>query len=239
MGVMAASGAEASLRPATLMTAAIERLYVVFAAHPPRPDIAYCPHCTSAEDVASIASAPLPHLTAAAIDRYIPKALTTFGDAHDLRAVLPRIVELLAARRLATDPAVLFAKLSRAGWRSWPLEERAAIEDALSALWLSALATHPSEQRAWRLLTALAEATDDVKSQLDDWQLVLFSSAPEREMGLAQLLALDAAVARWDGDAAPLFWSPRPGPASQLERFLRRPAIANHRHHASELEQGD
>jgi hypothetical protein len=232
MSVMAATGAEVSLQPAALVAAAVDRLYAVFGASPQRSRVEFCRHCTTDDEVASIASTPVRELTAADLDRYLPKALTTWGDADDLRMVLPRVVELMSAHALATDPAVPLTKLARAGWRGWPHEQQAAIEDALSALWLSALATPPFEHRAWRLLTAIAEATDDVKPQLDDWQLVLFSSAPEREVALAQLLELDGAVTRWNGEAAPLFWSPRPGPASQLERFLRRPAIANQRRHA-------
>ena len=120
-------------------------------------------------------------MPAAAIDRWLPHATSTWGTAEDLRALLPRVLELFADGALATSPEVLFGKLRQAGAGGWDVEEQAAVEDVVTAVWLATLASDPPRagHPAWRLLVAMAELGGDLTPFLDDWTLLLGSGAAE------------------------------------------------------------
>ena len=53
--------------------------------------------------------------------------------------LLPRTLELFAAGQLTTSPEILFTKLRVAGVHSWTVEEQAAVEDLITAVWLAGL----------------------------------------------------------------------------------------------------
>ena len=213
--------------PEHLLELALERVYAAFAPHSLggamqvwRPDV-------TAGDVAAL-SGPRREVTPEAIDRWLPHAVTTWGTADDLRALLPRALELFAAGRLTTSPEVLFTKVRLAGVATWTVEEQAAVEDLITAVWLATLVTHPSAtgHPAWRLLVGLAELGDELSPFLDDWLLMLGSAAPERATARHHLQDLVAAVGRQraigDGIAG-LFWSPHPDEVARLEIWLASP----------------
>ncbi len=218
MGTVAGGGPT----PAHLVELALERVYAAFshqvlaeAMQVWRPDI-------TEDDVAAL-SGPLHEISPDAIDRWLPRAVTTWGTADDLRVLLPRALELFAAGALATSPEVLFTKLRLAGVATWTVEEQAAVEDVITAVWLAGLGTYPSAtgHPAWRLLIGLAELGDELSPYLDDWLLMLGSAAPERATARHHLRDFVAAVER--AGVADLFWTPRPAEVARIETWLASP----------------
>ena len=226
MGIVA-EGSTTHGHPAHLVELALERVYTAFANHAMGAAMAvWRPDVTEA-DVAAL-SGPLRAVTAEAIDRWLPHAVTTWGTAEDLRVLVPRTLELFASGQLTTSPEILFTKLRVAGVHSWTVEEQAAVEDLITAVWLAGLVTHPSAtgHPAWRLLVGLAELGDELSPFLDDWLLMLGSAAPERATARRHLQDLVAAVARQDAigeGIAGLFWTPRPAEVARLEMWLASP----------------
>lgn len=225
-----AAGSTTHGHPEHLLGLAVERVYAAFAARSLgaampvwRPDI-------TAADVAAL-SGPLRRVAPEAIDRWLPHAVTTWGTADDLRALLPRVLELFATGRLTTSPEVLFGKVRLGGVTTWSVEEQAAVEDVITAVWLATLVCHPSTtgHPAWRLLVGLAELGDELSPYLDDWLLMLGSAAPERAPARDHLRDLVAAVSHRaaDGGVASLFWTPRPTEAARLETWLASPFTTN------------
>jgi hypothetical protein len=210
--------------PDELVALAVARAYRAFARHRlgssmtvRRPDV-------TVEDVLALA-VPRREVTAAAIDRWLPHAATTWGTAGDLKALLPRVLELFVAGRLASTPEVLFGKLHQVGLGEWPLEERAAVDDVVSALWVATLTAHPAPTSypAWRLLAALAELGDPLTPFLEDWDLLrqradALGEAARRH--LADLAERAQRAAGRSGGLHSLFWSPHPVEGDRLRRWL-------------------
>lgn len=230
MATMGDRGAvEATPPPDKLLGLAVERSYLSFAHNRLGRSMVMRRGDVTRADVAAL-SGPIRSVAAAAIDRWLPHAVTTWGTAEDLRALLPRVFELLTAGLLDTPPEVLFAKLRHAAVPDWPIDEQAAVEDVLAALWLATLTRHPSPigLPAGRMLTALAELGRDLHPYLDDWLLLLSSHAPEAEPARQHLedLARQVQSLRRSGlDAAALFWRPHPDEAARLEAWLASPFI--------------
>jgi hypothetical protein len=226
MGDLAASDINHA-HPEHLLGLAVERVYAAFASHSLGAAMPVWRQDVTASDVAAL-SGPVRDVDPEAIDRWLPHAVTTWGTADDLRALLPRVLELFAAGRLSTSPEVLFTKVRLAGVTSWTVEEQAAVEDLITAVWLAGLAAHPSASGhpAWRLLVGLAELGDELSPFLDDWLLMLGSAAPERATARHHLRDLVAAVERHKaagGGVASLFWTPRPTEVARLETWLASP----------------
>src|SRR3954454_15202872 len=86
---------DAPLEPEELVDLALGRAYATFAAHRIGPSMVVRRADVTPADVAALA-VPVVTVTAAALDAWLPHAATTWGDAADLRALLPRVLELLA-----------------------------------------------------------------------------------------------------------------------------------------------
>ncbi len=171
--------AEATPQPDQQLGLAVERAYRAFERNRLGRSMVVRRADVTAQDVAAL-SGPIRSVSAAAVDRWLPHAVTTWGTAEDLRALLPRVFELLTAGLLDTPPELLFAKLRHADAAGWPLDEQGALDDVLSTLWLASLVQHPSPLGvpAGRVLTALAELGREISPQLDDWLLLLASGTP-------------------------------------------------------------
>lgn len=181
-------------------------------------------------DVAAL-SGPIRSVPAAAIDRWLPHAVTTWGTEDDLRALLPRVFELLTAGLLTTPPEVVFAKLRHADPPRWPTDEQAALADIVAALWLATLTQHPTPLGvpAGRVLTALAELGDDISSYLAEWDRLLRAADDVGGLARRHLAELVARVDRLrptGHDVSDLFWSPRPVEATRLELWLASARLA-------------
>jgi hypothetical protein len=214
-------------QPEQILGVAVEHAYAAFAANRIGPTMVVHRRDVTPAEVAAL-GAPIRSVPTAAIDRWLPHAITTWGTARDLRALLPRVLELLTAGLLTTPPEALFAKLHQAEADTWPPEEQAALEDVLAALWLTTLARHPSPVGipAGRLLTSLAELGRSISPYLDDWLLLLTSNAEEGGPARQHLrdLARRVETLRSSGlGVADLFWSPHPAEAARLEEWLASP----------------
>jgi len=218
---------DAAPPPHKLLGRAIEHSYTVFAHNRLGPSMVVRRPDITAADVAALAG-PVHSIPAAAVDRWLPHAVSTWGTAEDLRALLPRVFELLTAGLLATPPEVVFAKVRQADAADWPLEEQAAVDDVVATLWLTTLAQHPATIGipAGRVLTSLAELGRDLSPYLDDWLLLASShargAAPARAH-LTDLLRQVDALRRRGLDVASLFWSSHPEEAVRLDRWLSSP----------------
>lgn len=217
----------ASPRPDQLVTLALDRAYLAFSGHRVGPKMTTRRDDISSSDVEALCG-PVRTTSAEAVDRWLPHALTTWGTEGDLRALLPRVLELLALGQLRTPPETVLGKVRRAAAGSWSVEEQAAVDDVLSALWVATLSTWPPRAAlpAWRLLVAVAEMGVELSAFLDDWMLVLGTSPGDESPGRRHLRALDAKVAGVEargGSIAELFWTHNPLEASRLETWLRSP----------------
>ncbi len=157
------------------LNVAVGELYKVFArCYPLRSHIEGCPHCVGSDDDIALHSKPLRQLTAQELGRYAFKAMTTWGDDHDFRHFLPRLLELLAFdSQLAINPEILLGKLHYANWHSWPNVEQRSIEAYLKATWRVVLASYPSIPPYWDTdtgLCSIAQAIDDLGADLDYWR---------------------------------------------------------------------
>src|SRR5436190_2577306 len=93
-------------RPDQVLGLAIERSYEVFAHNVVGPSMVVRRADITPDDVAALVGRPR-SVPAPAIDRWLPHAITTWGTAEDLRALLPRVFELLTAGLLTTAPEVV------------------------------------------------------------------------------------------------------------------------------------
>lgn len=227
MSAMAELTADIAPRPEQLVTLALDRSYAAFTGHRIGPAMHVRRDDVTPEEVAALA-VPVRTVTAEAIDRWLPHAVTTWGTGDDLRALLPRVLELFASGSLAIAPEALFAKIRRAGAPSWSVEEQAAIDDVVTAVWLATLATWPARvgHPAWRLLAATVELGDELSAFLDDWLLMLGSAAPEQLPARLHLRELDRKVQQLEANGegiAQLFWSPNEEEADRLATWLSSP----------------
>lgn len=235
---MAPMGNDAAERPTEggpehLVDLAVERTYTAFAGHRLGDSMEVWRADVTSADVAALAG-PLRAVGPAAIDRWLPHAATTWGTPRDVQALVPRVLELLAVGRLVTPPEVLFRKLRVAGLPSWDVEEQAAVEDLITAVWLAALARYPSANGhpAWRLLVGLAELGDELSPFLDDWLLMLGAGGSTQVSARRHLRDLRVVTAELRADGrgvGDLFWTPRAVEVARLETWLASPFTAGER----------
>ncbi|MGH9188064.1 MAG: hypothetical protein ACRD0U_20015 [Acidimicrobiales bacterium] len=201
---------------AGLVHAAVERLYTTFRDYPPRPAMPVCAHCVTADEVVALLAQPPRSTEGKRLARYATKAVTTWGDADDLRRLLPRLCELAATGDDNVELGVVAAKLRWAGWLRWPPDEQAAVFDLLEALWLRELTGWPAVHPAPALVHAVAAAVDDLRPFLDEWHLLLGTSGSERDAAVHHLADLVTA------------WRPRLAAGTigrRLSAWLRGPTI--------------
>jgi hypothetical protein len=202
-------------------------LYEVFAGYPLGDMHHVCDcGCVSEDDQARIRSKPLRQLTPADLGRYTFKATTTWGTADDLRHFLPRILEIVAYTGQVdyVDPEIAFGKLDHAGWTTWPVHERQAIEAFFAALWRRMLLTRatvetwaPLPWRADDCLCAIGQVVDDLTPYLDVW-------TDSRHLRVIHHLAVcvldnfdDLAL---EGRLGNAFWEGREVQMGQIKRWL-------------------
>ena len=122
------------------MHAETRELYRVFARYP-HGALDGCPCCTSREETLAITRVPLAALRHDDLETLARKAMTTLGDEDDYRHFLPRIMELSLepSPHLGFDHFVIGGKLDYAKWKTWPEDERAAIQKWTLALFRASL----------------------------------------------------------------------------------------------------
>ena len=136
----------------------IEQVYRAYAPVPLNPDVGYCDHCVSAEQVAELHSYPLREIPAGTIRKLLAKGISTWGEEPYFRHFVPRLLELTVAGDLS-DFAVetyLPSKLARCLASGTP-EEREAVDRFLTAWWLDTLARYPAPQDAQTVYEMITE----------------------------------------------------------------------------------
>lgn len=182
-------------RASAILATALERAHATFAPYATAGGgLLVCPHCDTPAITDAITRTAPADLVASELDEYAFKAVTTWGDADDLRRVLPRLLELVWAGQLHAQPFVVSSKLRTAGWERWPDRERRAVEDLLRALFVRELTTAPGRIGSVAAIAGVTEAVDDAQPFLDDWHLLLSAGFDERVAALRHLVELvDAA----------------------------------------------
>lgn len=189
-------------------------LYAAFARYPLHAQVAGCPCCVGDADQRRIRSRPLRLLSGADLGRYAFKAVSTWGDADDLRHFLPRMLELLATGDADMPSAeIVLDKLAMADWCAWPPAERQAVRRCLMWLWEQALAGG----RADLWLCAIAQAEDVLQPYLARW---------EEDVGGAAGLGLHGFIAQnlgalQRGGLINAFWPARPRQQAEAIAWLR------------------
>jgi hypothetical protein len=165
----------------------------------PRPaHLTGCPCCAGRVDLARLLSVPRASLTAADLELYATKAITTVGTPDDFRWFLPRLLELLLTGELEVDVEIVLGKLAISGFDDWAPSLRTAIEEVLWAELTRRLLDCPSGVDEW--LCGIALATRSLASwlkRLEAMDSVEFRSALARLR--ATLGSKHGASARWEG----------------------------------------
>lgn len=133
---------EAALREA------VEELYRVFRNYRLLGEIPKDPCFPGACDETPLRAKPLRELSLKQLDRYLWKAVTTWGDSTHFRHFLPRLLELFAFPERTgiygmydfIDDWLLLGKIEYAGLRQWPERERDAVTAFFRAYFLHLLA---------------------------------------------------------------------------------------------------
>jgi hypothetical protein len=201
------------------LSAAIERLYVVFALYPLDPDMDACLcGCISADDKRRLYSKPLRLLSADDLWKYASKAMTTWGDEADLKHFLPRVFQLLVnSPDELPDVEVLFGKLTLANWQDWPRVEQQAVLDFLRALWSCLIVAPGSDGHGTDVdpyICAIGQTVDDLRPFLQVWQDTGHGVATAN---LAEFVNNNAPVINDRHKLANAFWS---GRRAQMQQVL-------------------
>ena len=203
---------------------AIEALYTTFARYKLKDPVEGCPHCTSSEDDRLLSSDPLRKLSAANLERFAFKAVSTLGTLEDFKHFLPRILELAALRgKLGyTDFEIILGKLDYAGWTHWPERERKAIRHYLLALWQHQLCNYPAPIEADDCLCGIGNCEDDLQPYLQTWQDE--TAAPSIDH-LADFIDCNARHLLKNRRLGNAFWEEREPQMRQVIDWLLAPAI--------------
>ena len=173
------------------LSVAVERLYGAFSGYRMPPVTDYCTHCVSADDEAALHRHPLRELPAAAVTSFAANSSMTQGGLHDVKHLLPRLLELVALAAFDGFPDIetVVGVLARGTWETWPGDERAAVRSFLLAWWTDELAGWPARHDTESVLSAIATAEDDLTPYLAIWE---DAADPAAALHFAELVAGDA-----------------------------------------------
>jgi hypothetical protein len=223
--------------PSTALDDALEALYAAFCGYH-GTHIEGCPHCVSFEDNAALRRAPLRQL-GAELERYLFKAMTTWGTEEDFKHFVPRLLELYAS---STDAWLLCDKLAYARWRSWAEHEQLAIERYLLARWQNKLAQDgpplPGDALLETMVTLnLDIAPYDLRTKLEAWRS---EESRESAQHLARFVLDHGAALFWPSLSVgrPTLWQARSEIAAEVGAWLLEPGTRE-RLEASFVTHGD
>lgn len=228
--------------PARQLEMALTDLAEVLAVYPFRSDMPVCSHCITDDDQRLLARQPA-RLPSSVIDRFVAKAMITWGEVPDFKRVLPEILSRTTRGGLAVPEGLIGARLRRAGWQDWPAAEAPAVRRTLRAAWLDTLAQGPGPGRtpAPVRLSLIVTAERDLAPYLDLWEDRL--EAPGNPaarlhavLHLAELLGpLTDGGRRRLQRSVPLA---RRGVVAQLDQWLRQPLVIRRLAHAADALRG-
>jgi len=206
----------------------IEGLYRAFAKYPLPADTQPCPCCKSPEQVCQLYAKPLRDLEIENLSSYSFSALLTWDVVVGFKHFLPRLFELLVTRKEAyvglADPEIVFSKLRHGAWRSWPVDEQAAVEDFMRVVWDKVLGDPQAKDNFLDVETSLCsfgQCEDDLSPYLSQW------IADERLSACAALsgFLLSSSIALGNGSRRDGFWDGREAQYRQLEEWAKSPEV--------------
>jgi len=115
----------------------------------------------------------LRELTDEDLSRFAGKVILTWGDENDYRFYLPRILELTAELKTPYQIWTLYSRLEDANWKTWVIEEQAAINEFTIELWCKLLCDS-SEKAEWEFkdyFHAIANFYADFSQLLKIWEI--------------------------------------------------------------------
>ncbi len=223
--------------PTAQLQRALDDLAQVLGGYPFQPAMRACPHCVSDDDLRQLGRAPA-RISTSLLDRYVSKAMVTWGDADDFKRLLPEVMVRLCEGRTSVPGALVGARLRRAGWTAWPAAETPAVRRTLSAMWLTTLAAPPGPGRdpVVSRLSLITAAETDLEPYLDVWEDRLEAGGdPAARLAavlhLADLLAPLAAGGRRRLIRG--FPLARRSVVAQLDHWLRQPVVIQRLAHAA------
>lgn len=199
------------------LSQAIGRLYRVFAKYKSEG----LSGCYKREEVSLyLQRAELRSLSVEDIGGYLGSAMTTWGDAVDLKHFLPRVLELCVGDPDGIELWLVNSKLVDAAWTSWPKVEQEAVRDFLNAYWRAWLNIRPDSHSFTRLPTSDLLLTINHLLHNLDVLLAYWDECQDDEADLHLAMMVD-----WG--AYDSFRAFGRGPESSLKllRWVCRPAI--------------
>jgi hypothetical protein len=117
-------------------------------------------------------SKKLRELTSADLSRFAGSVMLTWGDEDDLRAYLPRILELVSQYDEPYDIWYLYNRLEDAKWQDWAFNEQTAINNFTFEFWNNLLADESSkaENNFKDIFHAFANFHPNFSQLLEAWE---------------------------------------------------------------------
>jgi hypothetical protein len=205
------------------LSAAIERLYMVFEPYQLSRSKSFCMHCVTKEEDWALRSKPLRDLHASDVSRYWWKAISTWGTVDQFKHFLPRLLEILVSEKVRDNPEILLKKLKYGGLTEWPEVERQAVNSFCNAFWQCALGQHPLHELFPSFpsidlcLCSIAQIVDDLSSLLDLWE---HDVRPAAKLHMIDFADENVPDIREVGTLSNTFWDERPVQMRQVQDWF-------------------
>ena len=154
-----------SAKASDYLREAVENLYNVFAHYRLGSDFA---DSVSLRDFELLAKTPLSKLRFEDLQRYVFKAITTWGEVNHFKHFLPRMLDILDDFLGEFELEVLFGKLRYGKFETWPTPEQTAVNRFLDLYWKKSLAD--PELEIDDLICAIAIPLQSIQPFLKIWQ---------------------------------------------------------------------
>jgi hypothetical protein len=163
------------------------------------------------------------------LQRYVYKGRSLWGDADDYRHFLPRLPELLATNPPdageAINEAIILYNIGDV-WRTWPADEREAVERYLVALWRYVLcAFDPAKAASFPqdALCCIAQVSGDLAPYLVTWADVGSAGSAASLVYLAHYLNANSRTLVQGMGLDNSYWSERRAQMRQVVDWLLGP----------------
>lgn len=125
-------------------------------------------------------SKELNQLTSEDLSRFCRKVLLTWGNIEDYKHFLPRVYELISQFDTPYEEWILFDKLNRGSWRTWPDDEKTAIENYFICLWRKMLNMNSGKVFFDDYFAAISNVYPNFEELLNIWENDLNEFSIER-----------------------------------------------------------